>query len=311
MHWDPQRRLTILLFGGSGQLGWELQRCFAPLGIVVPASNAQGRVDLSDAAAVRESIAQARPNLIVNAAAYTAVDRAEEERELAYSVNATAPEIMAQAAAQLGATLLHYSTDYVFAGDDAVPREPGDPVAPCNYYGATKLAGEDAIRRSGCDHLILRTSWLYAPRGINFLLTMLRLIDAQRPLTIVSDQIGSPTPARAVADLSAQLIAQACSHDAHWWQARLGTYHVTTSGQCSWYDFAQEIVRVCHPETYVPGVVPITSSEYPTAARRPRFSLLSGASLRAKFGVALPEWTECFASVAAELGVTKPYPWIP
>lgn len=270
--------MRILLTGGQGQVGWELRRTLAVLGeVIAPGRDA---LDLASADSIVAAVRAARPGLIVNAAAYTAVDQAESESDLAMRVNGHAPGLLAEEAHKAGATLVHYSTDYVFDGSKATPYVEADPVAPLNAYGRTKLAGEQAIMASGAAHLILRTSWVYAPRGRNFLLTVQRLGRERKELKIVDDQIGAPTPARMIAEATAHLVSRNPAESA-------GIYHLSAAGQTSWYEFAAEILRGVEGAA---TVRPIPTSEYPTPARRPKNSLLDNSRFHEHFGFALPDW---------------------
>lgn len=279
------RPVKILLTGASGQVGYELERSLQGLGEVVAVD--RSRMDLADLDQVRDVIRAVRPQLIVNPAAYTAVDKAESEPELAHRINAEAPGLMAQEAKALGAALVHYSTDYVFPGDDPGARLETDATGPLSVYGASKLAGEEAIRAAGVPHLILRTSWVYGMRGKNFLLTMLRLAKERDELRVVADQHGAPTWSRTIADTTAQILAQS-RHDADWWQANSGTYHLSSQGQTTWFGFTQAILEeaglACR-------LVPITTAEYPLPARRPAYSVLSSQQLQERF-VRLPDWRD-------------------
>jgi dTDP-4-dehydrorhamnose reductase len=278
--------MKILLTGCSGQVGYELERSLQGLGEVVAAD--RGRMDLSDLDRVRAVIRDVRPRLIVNPAAYTAVDKAESEPELAFRINAEAPGLMAEEARRLGAVLVHYSTDYVFPGDDPGARVETDATGPVNVYGASKLAGEQAIAASGAAHLILRTSWVYGMRGKNFLLTMLRLARERDELRVVADQHGAPTWSRTIADATASILAQARGFDAAWWQEHGGIYHLSSQGQTTWCGFAEAIVAQAGIDC---RVVPIATAEYPTPARRPRHSVLSSRRVLERF-CRLPDWRE-------------------
>jgi len=278
--------VKILLTGPNGQVGWELAPRLAALGKV--AALDQSALDLADADAIRARVRELRPDLIVNAAAYTAVDRAESEPEVALAINATAPAVLAEEAQRLGALLVHYSTDYVFDGTKAGPYTEEDAPNPLNVYGRTKLEGEQAIRASGCRHLILRTSWVYAGRGHNFLLTMLRL-GAERPeLRVVDDQRGAPTWARDIAAATATLLAR----PPH------GLYHLTAAGETTWHGFACEIMRRA---SLTPVVHRVRSTEYPSAARRPANSVLDNSRLRAAARIVMPAWEESLAKCLAEI----------
>jgi dTDP-4-dehydrorhamnose reductase len=227
--------VNILLTGKNGQVGWELQRTLQPVGKVAAFSHAG--LDLADAAAIRSKLDEVRPDVIVNAAAYTAVDKAESEPELAHEVNAVAPALLAQEAARRGALLIHYSTDYVYDGAKAAPYVESDKTNPLGAYGRSKLAGEEGIRASGCDHLIFRTSWVYAARGANFLRTILRLAAEREELRIVMDQIGAPTWARLIAEATALALRQAL-RERSGGQFESGVFHLTAAGETSWHGFA-------------------------------------------------------------------------
>ena len=281
----------ILLIAPTGQVGWELLRCAQPLGTVIPVSrvaNAYGHVDLSNADSVRRIIQDIQPDVILNAAAYTAVDKAEEETELAFQVNGTAPAIMAEEAKKLNALLVHYSTDYVFDGESENPYTEEDKVNPAGAYGKTKLAGEEGIQAIGGDYLILRTAWVYGIRGKNFLLTMQRLANERDELQIVSDQIGAPTWSFMIAQATTQILTQLYSPQLAMDKNGLsGIYHLTCGGQTSWYEFAKAIIT---REQQQPNVIPIPTSEYPTPAKRPAYSVLSNQKLQQTFGIAVPDW---------------------
>lgn len=283
----------ILLVGKNGQVGWELQRTLATLGDVV-AVDRQG-MDLANPDSIRSVIRTIRPSLIVNAAAYTAVDKAESEPELAMAINGIAPGIMAEEAKQLGAAMVHYSTDYVFDGTKTSPYTEEDTPNPVSIYGKTKLAGEQAVQAAGIPHLIFRTSWVYGLRGRNFLLTILRLAKERDELRIVDDQIGAPTWSRMIAEATGQVLSQSPSVLA----AKSGIYNMMAAGQISWYGFANAILEsmalqgVHSPlETYysLPKLIPIPTSEYPLPASRPLNSALSSVKLNRTFGAALPAW---------------------
>lgn len=276
---------TILLLGKNGQVGWELQRTLASLGCVVVLD--QPELDIKHYSQIREKLHEIKPQLIVNAAAYTAVDRAEEEPDLAMAINGIAPGVLAEEARALGAALVHYSTDFVFDGTKEDPYAEEDIPNPVNIYGKTKLAGEQAIQAAAGNYLIFRTSWVYGTRGNNFLLTMLRLANEHDQLKIVNDQIGSPTWCRMIAEATALVLARGRKGlDGKW-----GTYHLTASGTTSWYDFARAILTpdLLYPKSAV-ELLPITSAEYVSAARRPANSLLSNTLIRKEFGIDLPSW---------------------
>lgn len=292
--------MRLLLLGADGQVGWELRRSLAPLGAVM----APGRRDGADLAQPDELLAIARqlaPDVIVNAAAYTAVDKAESERALAHTINAEAPGALARAAAATGAWLLHYSSDYVFDGSGNHARTEDSPTGPLSAYGAGKLAGEELIRASGCRHLILRTSWVYAARGANFARTMLKLASERDQMKVVDDQIGAPTGAELLADLSALMLRAAMARP-----ALAGTYHASASGETSWCAYARHVIgwaraRGVALRTAPEAVLPIPSSDYPTPARRPLNSRLDTARLRSAFGVELPAWQSGVERMLAEV----------
>jgi dTDP-4-dehydrorhamnose reductase len=278
--------MKILLTGASGQVGHELERSLQGLGEVV----AVGRsgMALDDLDQVRSVIRAVRPQLIVNPAAYTQVDKAESDSALAYRINAEAPGVMADEAQRLGAALVHYSTDYVFPGDQPGARREDDATGPLNVYGASKLAGEQAIAASGVPHLIFRTSWVYGMRGKNFLLTMLRLAQERDELRVVADQHGAPTWSRTIADTTALVLAQARGHGADWWQENGGVYHLASQGATTWHGFTQAILAQAGRDC---RVLPISSAEYPVPARRPQCSMLDSGKLMTRF-CNLPSWQE-------------------
>jgi dTDP-4-dehydrorhamnose reductase len=290
--------VRILLTGANGQAGWELQRALAPLGEVIACDRSQ--LDLADPDTLRQRVRTIAPQAIVNAAAYTAVDRAESEPELARAVNAIAPGVLAEEAHLLGAVLVHYSTDYVFDGTKPEPYTESDAPNPLNAYGRTKLEGERAIGASGCRHLTLRTSWVYGTRGSNFLLTMLRLARERRQLRIVDDQVGAPTWCREIAEATATLLAQPALAA----PGADGLYHLTASGATSWFGFARAIFE--SKEMARLGITPplleaIPTSAYPTPARRPANSRLDCGRLERRAGVRLAAWDAALARALAEL----------
>jgi dTDP-4-dehydrorhamnose reductase len=301
--------MKLLLLGADGQVGYELHRACAPLGDVqpytytgtLPGGQECGQVDFEAAGSLAKLVRDMRPAWVLNAVAHTAVDRAEDEPAKAQRVNAEAVDELAQACKAAGARLVHYSTDYVFAGGLRRPIRENDPTGPVSVYGATKLAGEDAIRASGCEHLIFRTAWVYAARGQNFLRTALRLAAERDELRIVNDQIGSPTPARWLAVATALAIARNAGQQS-------GTWHVVADGECSWHEFAMAI----YGESLAAGVIGkapkllgIPSSDYPTKAKRPAYSRLDTARFAADFGLKLPDWREGLRQVVAELAEAK------
>jgi dTDP-4-dehydrorhamnose reductase len=287
--------MKILLLGKNGQVGWELQRALNVLGEVIAldrhvAPTACGPLagDLSDLAALRETIRSIAPDVIVNAAAYTAVDKAEAERELAHTVNALASQVMAEEAKRLDALLVHYSTDYVFDGTGIEPWKEADAVAPVNYYGATKLEGEQLIIASGCKHLIFRTSWVYAARGNNFAKTMLRLAKDRETLNVIADQIGVPTGADLLADIAVAALQKALVNP-----GLCGIYHLAPAGETSWHAYATFVIDFARANgelLAVSAINPIATTAYPTPASRPLNSRLSTEKLRDAFSLHLPDW---------------------
>lgn len=285
--------MKILLTGKNGQVGWELQRTLAPLGEVVAVD--RQALDLANPDAIRALIREVKPALIVNPAAYTAVDKAESEPELAMAVNGIAPGIMAEEAKRLGAAMVHYSTDYVFDGTKASPYTEKDLPNPGNVYGKTKLAGEQAIQAVGIPHLILRTSWVYGTRGRNFLLTIMRLAQERDELKIVDDQIGAPTSCRMIAEVTGQILAQCFSPIAQSPSPIApysGLYHLTAAGQTSWHGFTAAILESRARLTGTPGprLSPIPTSAYPLPASRPLYSVMANDKLQQVFGVSAPAW---------------------
>jgi dTDP-4-dehydrorhamnose reductase len=290
--------MKLLLLGPNGQVGWELQRALAPLGEVV--CWARGQADFSKADALSAAVRQCRPDVIVNAAAHTAVDKAEQEPALAQAINATAPAVLAREATALGAWLVHYSTDYVFDGRGDAPRDETAPLGPLSVYGRTKAEGEEAIRASGCRHLLFRTSWVYSARGGNFARTMLGLAQTRPVLKVVADQIGAPTGADLLADTTAHALRMARA-DA----TLAGTYHLVAAGHTSWHGYASHVFdwarRHGLPLALAPdGVVPVPSHEFPVAAQRPLNSRLSTAKLQQRFGLTLPPWQQGVDRMLAE-----------
>ena len=294
--------MRILLFGKGGQVGWELQRSLMPLGevLALDRSGAAGLCgDLADPDGIAATMRAVKPDVVVNAAAYTAVDKAESEPELAHTINAEAPGAMAREAERLGAWVVHYSTDYVFDGRGERPWREDDTCAPLNAYGASKRAGELAVE--ACTRrLVLRTSWVYAVRGANFLRTMLRLGAERDQLRVVADQIGTPTSAVLIADVT----ARALQHPA----ALSGTWHLTANGETSWHGFAEAIFDEAKARGLIvrrPKVLPITTAEYRTKAQRPAYSRLDTARLQADLGIVLPDWREGLVRVMDELAAAS------
>lgn len=284
------RQMKFLLTGRTGQVGWELQRCLAPLGRVIALDRSQ--LDIGNAAAISACIRETRPDVVVNAAAFTAVDRAETEPQLAQRVNAVGPGTLAEEAKRCGALLVHYSTDYVFDGRKPGPYLETDATGPLGVYGASKLAGEQAIVQAASEFLVLRTSWVYGARGANFMRTILRLALTRDRLRIVNDQYGAPTWSRLIAEATGQILAQRAAARA--WES--GIYHLACAGSTSWHGFARAILDEAAEEiTRLPLLEPITTEEYPLPAKRPANSLLDCSKLQHTFGIALPDWRAALA----------------
>ena len=295
-HRSPRTARRILLTGANGQVGWELRRTLSSLGDVIALDSKA--MNLADADAVRRTVREIAPAIIVNPAAYTAVDKAENDAGLAHAVNAVAPGILAEQAVALGALLVHYSTDYVFDGSGTTPRREDDACGPLNVYGATKLEGERAIQATGCRHLVFRTSWVYGARGSNFLLTMRRLMRERPELKIVADQIGAPTWCRDLAEATAHVLSQVLSPASGFEEsAPWGIYHMANAGETSWHGFAQAIQALDEfDETCAPAhLLPIPGSDYPTPAKRPLNSRLNCDQLERTFGLRLQDWRAALA----------------
>ena len=304
--------MRILLLGANGQVGTELQRSLAPFGDLVPGTR-NGRLadgstceiaDFDQPDALAALVDRLAPGVVVNAAAHTAVDRAEDEREAAFRANADAPGAIAGACARTGALLLHYSTDYVFDGGGTRPYREDDPTAPLGVYGASKLAGERAVAASGCRHLILRTAWVYAAHGHNFLRTMLRLGAERDELRVVADQSGTPTSAALIADASADLLRRIGEGKG----PDRGTYHLTADGQTTWHGFAEAIFDGALARGLLarrPRVLPIATADFPTRAARPAYSVLDHGALRRDFALSLPRWQDGLARVLDTLAVVE------
>jgi len=293
--------LRILIAGANGQVGWHLQRTLAPLGEVLAIDVEQ--VDLTDLEAITRTVREFQPDIVANAAAYTAVDKAESEPELARAINVAAPERIAAECAESGALLIHYSTDYVYDGSKKAPYEERDAPAPLSVYGRTKLDGDRAIIISGCAHIILRTSWVYDVRGKNFLRTVLRLAREKEELRMVGDQIGAPTWAKGLAGATAIILARSLERRNLGGPWTSGLFHLTAAGETSWAGFARAILEDYEALLAWPAdtgefggplkasrVVEITSEQYQTAARRPRNSVLSNGWVQHEFGVMMPDW---------------------
>jgi dTDP-4-dehydrorhamnose reductase len=295
--------MRILLLGKNGQVGWELQRSLAPLGelIALDRHSTDYCGDLSQPDAIAQTVKTLKPTVIVNAAAYTAVDKAETETELAYTINAKAPEALAQAAKQIGAWLVHYSTDYVFNGSGNQAWQETDAVAPLSVYGQSKLAGEQAIQAAEGLHLIFRTSWVYAARGNNFAKTMLRLAKERDQLSVINDQIGAPTGAELLADVTAHAIRSGLQKP-----ELSGLYHLAAAGETSWYNYARYVLdyarqRGIELKTAENAISPIPTSAYPTPAQRPLNSRLNIEKLQNQFDLKLPDWQQGVERMLAEV----------
>ena len=295
--------MKILLLGKNGQVGWELQRSLAPLGELIALDrHSVGQCgDLSNLAGLADTVRAIRPDVIVNAAAHTAVDRAESEPELANTLNALAPGVLAEEAAQVGALLVHYSTDYVFDGSGEHPWQETDTPAPLSVYGHTKLAGEQRIQAAVARHLIFRTSWVYGARGGNFAKTMLRLAQERERLTVINDQFGAPTGADLLADVTAHAIRQVLAHPQD-----AGLYHLAAAGETTWHAYAQHVLaqaRLEKPTLPIKAteVAPVPTSAFPTPARRPLNSRLSTQHLQSTFGLTLPPWQQGVNRMLAEV----------
>ncbi len=300
--------MKILLTGKNGQVGFELQRALAPLGEIIPVD--QVDCNLADESAIRRLVREVRPDVIVNPAAYTAVDKAESEPDLAQAINGTAPGIFGEEAAQIDALVVHYSTDYVFDGHKDGCYTEADTPNPQSVYGQTKLAGEQALAASGARHLIFRTSWVFGAHGANFAKTMLRLAAERQGLKVVADQFGAPTSAALIADVTAQVIGQymqACRPaSTDFPQFPFGLYHLVASGRTNWHEYAQAVVMAAQaagkPLRMGPGdVQAITTAEYPLPAPRPANSCLDTTRLRETFGLCLPDWRQGLQHVLTQL----------
>lgn len=296
--------MKILLVGCNGQVGWELQRSLAPLGALTACdfdSPEPLRADFAQPESLRALVQRVQPQVIVNAAAHTAVDKAESEPEFARTLNATAPGVLAQEAQRTGALLVHYSTDYVFDGSGSAPRTETSPTGPLSVYGRTKLEGEELITRSGCAQVILRTSWVYAARGGNFARTMLRLAAERDALNVIDDQIGAPTGADLLADVTAHVIRAVQAQP-----ALQGLYHCVAAGETSWFEYARFVVewaraRGQNIKVAPEAIAPIATSAYPTPAQRPLNSRLDTRKLQAAFGLQLPHWQQGVQRMLTEI----------
>jgi dTDP-4-dehydrorhamnose reductase len=295
--------MKILLFGKGGQVGWELQRSLAPLGVVVALGTDSQDLcgDFTNLEGIAQTVRAVAPDIIVNAAAYTAVDKAESEPELARTINALAPGVLAQEARRSGAWLIHYSTDYVFDGSGNQPWLETDSTSPLSVYGKTKLEGEDAIRAAGCQHLIFRTSWVYAARGGNFAKTMLRLAQERDRLTVIDDQIGAPTGADLLADVAAHTIRTALQRP-----EVSGLYHLVAGGETSWHSYARFVIEFARQAgldiKVAPELIqPVPTSAFPLPAPRPKNSRLATSKLQDTFGLNLPHWQSGITRMLTEI----------
>ena len=290
----------ILLLGKNGQVGWELQRTLAPLGNVIAMD--QDELDLVRISDIRSKVQDLKPDVIVNAAAYTAVDKAESEPDLAMAINGAAPGVLAEEAKKIGALLVHYSTDYVFDGTKDTPYAEEDIPNPLNVYGRTKLAGEQAIQAVDGNYLIFRTSWVYGTRGKNFYLTILKLAQEQEEIRVVDDQIGAPTWCRMIAESTALILSQGINRSEgfhSYFEKRKGIYHMTAGGKTSWYGFAKHIIESISPEgKRVKRVIPIETKDYAYEAQRPLNSVISNIKLNTEFQVILDNWLQQFNRVS-------------
>ena len=293
----------ILLLGANGQVGWELQRSLAPIAELVVCD--RQRADLANTDNLSRLLDEEKPDFIVNAGAYTAVDKAESDYSTAHKINAEAVDILARYARRSNAWLVHYSTDYVFDGNGDQPFDEETEPAPVNAYGRSKLDGETAIRESGCRHLIFRTSWVFASRGNNFAKTILRLAKERSDLRVIADQHGVPTSAELIADVTAQILRK-LSSEVDLQKTASGTYHLVASGETSWHQYAQFVITEAHNlgcslQASSERVVPITTADYPLPAKRPQNSRLANAKLQRTFGLVLPDWTIHLRRVIQEL----------
>lgn len=293
----------ILITGKNGQVGWELQRALLPLGHIIALD--RHTLDLTNNTAIQKTIQHIKPDVIVNAAAYTAVDKAEEEQKSAMQINGIAPGILAEEAKQQKALLIHYSTDYVFDGTKQTPYIESDEPKPINIYGTSKLAGEQAIQATNADHVILRTSWVYGSRGNNFLLTMLKLMKERENLSIIADQTGTPTWARLIAETTAHIVKQSLvERQQKIFQSDL--YHLTSSGHTTWHGFAEKIREIAQQQTTrdvlkIRNITPISTAEYPTPAKRPQNSCMTRAKLQQKYNLIMPSWDTALELCMAKL----------
>lgn len=297
---------SILVIGSNGQVAWELRRILSSLGNVIHAgTQTEFSIDLTAPDLYRQKILDLKPQVIVNAAAYTAVDKAEQEIDSAYAINSVATGILAEIAKEVDAKLVHYSTDYVFDGQASHPYLESDATNPQGVYGASKLAGEKAIQDVGGNYLIFRTAWVYGLRGQNFMRTMRRLAREREELRVVADQKGAPTWSRHIAEATAQVLAQLSDNDL--WKDASGIYHMTSSGVATWYDFAEAIInhQRLDEDIACQRIIPIGTSDYPTPAKRPSWSVLDNSKLENRFGIKIPDWRDALALVQEEISLYK------
>lgn len=300
--------MKIVLLGSTGQIGWELQRTLAPLGRVIPLQRQGNNLlcgDLLHIDDLKKSIRILQPNIIVNAAAYTAVDQAETDADLAEAINADAPEMLAREAEHLDAWYVHYSTDYVFDGTESSPRKEGDTTQPINIYGSTKLRGEQGVKTATKRHLIFRTQWIYSTRGKNFLRTILRLASERELLKVIDDQFGAPTGAELVADVTAHAL-----HTALRKPETAGTYHLAARGKATWFEYAKYAIETARQEgweikTPSDAIEPVKSSAYPTQARRPLYTCLDCSKIEQTFKISMPDWHDGIKRVIMQLRSTE------
>jgi dTDP-4-dehydrorhamnose reductase len=300
------RNVKILVLGRTGQVGWELRHKLSCLGQITSVEYPE--IDLSQADSIRKVMRAAEPAVIINAAAYTAVDKAESDPDLAAAINGTAPGVLAEEARQLGSLLVHYSTDYVFDGTKECSYVETDTPNPLNIYGKTKLAGDQAIESVGGNYLIFRTSWVYGSRGNNFLLTMLRLAQERTELRIVDDQVGAPTSSECIAQATANILSQVLAPAGDGLDGRSGIYNLTCTGETSWFRFAKALLTksVGTLEISVPSLIPIKTSDFPRPAQRPANSRLSCERVAGTFGVGLPHWERALDLVLETLAEGNP-----
>lgn len=315
--------MKILVIGGNGQLGFELQRALSLFGDVsittrnskCPAGHACLRLDIEDTDELNAVLENLRPHVVVNAAAYTQVDLAQTQWQKAEAINTRAVANMARKAREISALLIHFSSDYVYSGENRIPWTERDPTIPLSKYGMSKLAGDEAILQSDCAHWILRTQWLYAPRGQNFMRTMLRLAEerirsgSKEPLRIVDDQLGAPTPVRWVAGAVAAMISRWLQDLSMPGQSRTGIYHLSSAGETTWYGFAEEIFEQAYMLgllSEIPKITPISSAEFGAPAMRPRYSVLSNQKIAREFDLRLCDWREGLAQTIAEYKLFRP-----